>query len=362
MRIDLNGEAGDGRIRLEPDAGEDALAQAHGAPAVDIAFPAFTDGRGFSLAARLRAEGYAGELRAVGALIPDQAGHLARASFDACAPETRADDSAWRTALERYAFAYQPGADARAPAMLRRARSAREAAARRLNAELGEAAPEAVIDAALAYAPGRTGVLSSFGAEAAATLALTARVDPDVPVLFLETGRHFAQTLSYARTLEAELGLTRVIRLTPDAAEAHAEDADDRLWSRDPDACCALRKVRPLARALPGYDALITGRKRSHGGDRADLPVVEFDGDQLRFNPLARWSQADVAAFLDAEGLPRHPLVAQGFPSIGCWPCTAPVNDREDPRAGRWAGLDKTECGIHDRERLERAEGSRRLL
>jgi len=205
-------------------------------------------------------------------------------------------------------------------------------------------------------------VLSSFGAEAAVTLALTSDIDRDLPVLFLDTGRHFAQTLSYRRTLEKTLKLGRIVVLEPDTAEARAEDADDRLWSRDPDACCGLRKVRPLARALPGYDALITGRKRSHGGGRAALPAVEFDGDQLRFNPLHGWSQDDVARFMDARSLPRHPLVAEGFPSIGCWPCTAPVNDRDDLRAGRWAGRDKTECGIHDAERLARASGSRRLL
>lgn len=361
MRIDPP-EAGASRLRLPPDAGENLLAEALDHDAVDIEFPAFADGRGFSIAARLRERGFSGELRAIGDLIPDQAGHLRRAGFDAAAPLSRGEDLAWSDAVSRFAFVYQPASDAAAPAYLRRAREARRRAADRLNAELDGADAAAIIRAAIAYAPGRTAVLSSFGAEAAVTLALASEIDGSLPVLFLDTGRHFAQTLSYKRALEKTLNLRRIVVLEPDRAEAEAEDADDRLWSRDPDACCALRKVRPLARALPGYDALITGRKRSHGGDRAGLPAVEFDGDQLRFNPLHGWSQADVARFLDARGLPRHPLVAEGFPSIGCWPCTAPVNDRDDLRAGRWAGREKTECGIHDAERLARASGSRRLL
>jgi len=361
MRIDPPA-AEAARLRLAPDAGPGALDAALTAPELDIDFPAFTDGRGFSIAAQLRERGYAGELRAVGDLLPDQAGALRRAGFDAVAPAKTGREEAWRAAAAWFNTAYQPAADAAAPAYLRRARAVRRARAEALAEELDGADAATIIETALAYAPGRAAVLSSFGAEAAATLALVADADRHTPVLFLETGRHFAQTLSYRQDLEARLGLTHVAALKPDAAEAADEDGDDRLWARDPDACCGLRKVRPLARALPAYDVLITGRKRAHGGERTALPVVEFDGERLRFNPLADWSQDRVAAFLSDRDLPRHPLVAQGFPSIGCWPCTAPVNDGASLREGRWAGLAKDECGIHDASRIARAAGSRRLL
>jgi phosphoadenosine phosphosulfate reductase len=198
---------------------------------------------------------------------------------------------------------------------------------------------------------GRIAAVSSFGAESAVLLHLLASVDPGVPVLFLETGKHFPETLAYRDELVARLGLTKLINLTPEAAALAARDANGLRWSYDPDGCCEIRKVQPLAEALAGFDASFTGRKGFQSAGRAGLPRFELDptdsAGRLKINPLADWSSADVQTYFEASGLPAHPLVAQGYPSIGCSPCTSKVAAGEDPRSGRWTGWDKTECGIH---------------
>ncbi|MEW5703694.1 MAG: phosphoadenylyl-sulfate reductase [Pseudomonadota bacterium] len=194
---------------------------------------------------------------------------------------------------------------------------------------------------------GRIALGSSFGAEAGVLLALVAEIDPATPVLFLDTRKLFEETLRYKETLVARLGLTDVRVLRPDAAELVAEDPDATLWSRDYDACCDLRKVRPLNRALGDFDAWITGRKRFHGDGRTTLPTIEAEDGKIKINPLVRWSQADIAAEFKARDLPPHPLVAQGYLSIGCTTCTRRIEPNEEIRAGRWAASDKTECGIH---------------
>lgn len=195
--------------------------------------------------------------------------------------------------------------------------------------------------------PGRIALVSSFGADAAVLLHLVAQVDPATPVLFLDTGQHFALTRAYRQALTRHVGLTDVRDIAPDAAALAAEDPNRDLWRRDPDACCHLRKVVPLERALAGFDAWITGRKRYQGAARAALPPVEAEAGRIKVNPLWDWSAADIEAHYVAHALPRHPLVAQGYPSIGCRPCTRAVAAGEDARAGRWAGTGKTECGIH---------------
>jgi len=221
---------------------------------------------------------------------------------------------------------------------------------RRLNAEVETAGPLEILEFAIkSEFAGRLALVSSFGAEAAVLLHMTAQVDPSTPVVFLETGKHFAQTLQYRNELQQRLGLTDVRSIAPDAGELAAEDPDGDLWRRDTDACCGLRKVRPLDRALAEFDAWITGRKQFHGGQRARLPVFEASAPHIKVNPLARQSKNEIDAYFAAHDLPHHPLVAQGFPSIGCWPCTRPVGEGGDLRAGRWAGADKTECGIHAR-------------
>jgi len=195
--------------------------------------------------------------------------------------------------------------------------------------------------------PDRTVVTTSFGAESAILLALIAGIDPATPVVFLDTGYLFAQTLSYRDRLVRHLGLTEVRTVAPDPADLAREDPSGDLHKFDPDRCCRLRKALPLEKALAGFDVWISGRKRFHGGERAALPRVEADGRFLKINPLADWGEDDMArAFADA-GLPRHPLVEHGFTSVGCFPCTEPSGGGGYSRAGRWAGSDKTECGIH---------------
>lgn len=203
---------------------------------------------------------------------------------------------------------------------------------------------KALIAAAIAAFPGRVAVTSSFGAESAVLLDLVAQVDPGLPVIFLDTGELFDETVEYRATLQARLGLTNVVAVRPtDADRRQAEE----LWRTDADRCCELRKVLPLARAVDGFDALIDGRKRAHGFDRDALPTVQQAGGKIKISPLATWSEEQVeAAFLERD-LPRHPLVAQGYRSIGCWPCTRPTRPGEPARAGRWVGSAKTECGIH---------------
>jgi phosphoadenosine phosphosulfate reductase len=168
-----------------------------------------------------------------------------------------------------------------------------------------------------------------------------------VPVLFLDTGKHFPETLAYRDLLVARLGLTDFRNLRPDPELLAKRDATELRWSYDPDGCCEIRKVLPLETGLAGIDATITGRKAFQASTRAALPRFELDGDRLKINPLADWSKADLDAYFEVHALPAHPLVAQGYPSIGCAPCTSIVKPGEDPRAGRWRGWDKTECGIH---------------
>jgi phosphoadenosine phosphosulfate reductase len=198
---------------------------------------------------------------------------------------------------------------------------------------------------------GDLAVVSSFGAESAVLLHLVARIDPAVPVLFLDTGKHFAETLAYRDLLIARLGLTDLRNLTPVAASLAQKDESGLRWSYDPDGCCEIRKVLPLANALAGFDASITGRKAFQASTRATLPRFEIDSSdaagRLKINPLIDWKPQDIADYVSAHDLPAHPLVAQGYPSIGCSPCTSKVGQGEDPRSGRWRGWDKTECGIH---------------
>lgn len=194
---------------------------------------------------------------------------------------------------------------------------------------------------------GRIAAVSSFGAESAVLLHLVASIAPATMVVFLDTGMLFAQTLQYQRELAVRLGLPDIVAVRPDAAERADEDRDDTLHQRDVDACCALRKVRPLERALAGCDAWITGRKRFQTTTRAALPLVEAEGRHLKFNPLAHWSSADIDAYFVRHDLPRHPLWEFGYLSLGCWPCTRAVEAGEDSRAGRWSGQSKIECGIH---------------
>ncbi len=195
--------------------------------------------------------------------------------------------------------------------------------------------------------PGRIALVSSFGADSAVLLHMVASVDAATPVIFVDTGFLFPETLAYRDELTSLLGLTDVRSIQPSADDLATLDPEGFLWSTDPDACCEIRKVAPLATAVEGYDAWITGRKRFQSGTRATLPLFEAEGERVKVNPLAGWGASELLAYLDRHGLPRHKMVAKGYPSIGCIPCTSPVRAGEDPRAGRWRGRGKVECGIH---------------
>jgi phosphoadenosine phosphosulfate reductase len=217
-----------------------------------------------------------------------------------------------------------------------------------LDHALRDAAPHGVIATALKIV-GREplAVVSSFGTESAALLKVTADVDPAIPVVFLDTGWLFEETLAYRDTLIEKLGLRDVRSIKPDEATLSREDGERELWFSDPDACCRIRKVEPLARALKPFAAWINGRKRFQGGLRAAIPVVEADGTRLKFNPFANVLREEIEAIFKLAELPPHPLVASGFLSVGCMPCTSRAAPDEDARAGRWRGRGKTECGIH---------------
>jgi len=222
------------------------------------------------------------------------------------------------------------------------------ARAAQLNADLSDADARTVIDTVLRNAAlGDLAMVSSFGAESVVLLHLISQADPDTPVLFLETGMLFPETLTYQRAVAETLGLTNVRIIRPDSADLFLHDPDGDLHLRDADTCCALRKTKPLELALQPFDGWITGRKRHQTGDRAAMEVFEVDAGKLKINPLANWTPQDIADHMTAHDLPRHPLVAQGFASVGCAPCTTKVAPGEDPRAGRWRGRVKTECGIH---------------
>jgi phosphoadenosine phosphosulfate reductase len=195
--------------------------------------------------------------------------------------------------------------------------------------------------------PGRIALVSSFGAESAVLLHMVAQIDKTTPVLFIDTKVLFAETLAYRDELVAQLGLSNVLTLGPKTALLTVEDPENFLWASNPGRCCEIRKVLPLAEALEGYDAWISGRKRFQAHTRGTLALFESEGGRTKINPLANWPAVKILDYLDAFELPRHPLVAKNYFSIGCIPCTSPVRPGEDPRAGRWRGSDKIECGLH---------------
>ncbi len=217
----------------------------------------------------------------------------------------------------------------------------------RLNRQFGRLRTLDLLDAVIhdRFA-GRIALVSSFGAQSAVLLHLISRVKADLPVLFLDTGKHFGETKAYRDHLTDLFGLKTVRSLEPDPVRIAEADGDGSLWLRDSDRCCHIRKVAPLAQALTSFDAWLSGRKRFQGGARSDIAVFEADGGRIKINPLAAWSADDIETYRRAHALPDHPLLAQGFLSIGCMPCTEPARNGAE-RSGRWAGSDRTECGIH---------------
>lgn len=224
--------------------------------------------------------------------------------------------------------------------------AAGEAAA--LEARFGQLAPQAVIELVRdRFGAGEVGAVSSFGADSAVLLHMIARIDPSLPVVFLDTGKHFGETIGYRDLLAADLGLSDIRIVAPDEAALERIDPRGDLHKADTDACCAVRKVEPMARGVSPFRAWFTGRKRHQAATRAAMPVFEAVGPRLRVNPLARWGTGELAAYMRRHELRENPLVAYGYLSIGCFPCTEPAKPGEDARSGRWAGRAKTECGIH---------------
>jgi phosphoadenosine phosphosulfate reductase len=207
-----------------------------------------------------------------------------------------------------------------------------------------------VIDAVLKHGVlGQVAMVSSFGAESAALLHLIAITRPDTPVLFIDTNMLFVETLIYQSDLAEQLGLKNLRILRADPATIAEYDPDNTLHKGTRDTCCHLRKTSVLENVLVPYDGWITGRKRCQGNQRVKLEFFEYDApnDKFKINPLAHWRVQDVADYFAANNLPSHPLVAKGYPSIGCKPCTVPVGKNDDVRSGHWQGRAKTECGIH---------------
>lgn len=208
-------------------------------------------------------------------------------------------------------------------------------------------ATEIIEQAATNLFEGEIAAVSSFGADSAVLLHLIAQVDRDLPVIFLDTGKHFEETFLYRDALAADFGLTNIRVVAPEVAALERLDPQGILHQSDVDACCAIRKVEPMARGVEPFRAWFTGRKRFQASTREALPVFEAVGSRIRVNPLARWTTADQADYMRAHALRENPLVAYGYLSIGCFPCTKPVAPGDDARSGRWAGHAKTECGIH---------------
>lgn len=214
---------------------------------------------------------------------------------------------------------------------------------------INQSSAEAVLEAMIRERfKGKIALVSSFGTESAILLHMAAQIDKALPVIFLDTGKLFPETLAYRDALVERLGLTDVRSIRPSGQQLAAYDPEGRLWQRDPDLCCSIRKTNPLDAALEGFEAWITGRKRAQGGTRAKMEMVDTGPDgRITVNPLAFWNDAELEAYFDRHDLPRHPLQAEGYASIGCATCTQRVLPGEDKRAGRWVGLDKNECGIH---------------
>jgi phosphoadenosine phosphosulfate reductase len=222
-----------------------------------------------------------------------------------------------------------------------------KAIAGKAQATLDGAPAEAVIEWAVEQFGDRFCVTSSM-AEGVLT-HLAARVAPGVDVVFLDTGLHFPQTLRVRDEVAATMPVT-LLTIQPRSTVGQQDgEHGPRLFDRDPDACCALRKVEPLERALANYDAWAAGVRRSETAARANVREVDFEASRgkVKIAPLARWTDADVEAYIRRYDIPVNELLSQGYGSVGCWPCTRRTQPGEDPRAGRWAMFDKTECGLH---------------
>lgn len=346
-------------VRLQNDVDLAVLApQLPKLKTILIDFPSYADGRGFSIARQLRKTyGFTGSLIADGPLIPDQYSMALQCGFDAVRLDGKTfaiqAESDWFNAMDAFAGAYQRGYSIKNGPATSIFDARKTSIAAQKQAEHGKLDPyfgysaKRAIEAALREFDGKIALVSSLGVDSVVLLHMAAQVDKDVPVIFLDTGKHFRETLAYRDMIIDDLGLTNFQNVRPDAKALKAEDPDGYLHQSKPDSCCDLRKVRPLDGVIDGYEARITGRKRYQTSERANMPIFERIGRQTKVNPLAYWHAKDVTAYIQKHDLPPHPMLALGFLSIGCQPCTTRVGEGEDPRAGRWRHHDKTECGIH---------------
>ncbi len=320
-----------------------------------IEFSSFADGRGFSIAHRLRNTfNYAGEIWGSG-IIADQYAFAIQCGIDAVLVDEkllqRQPVEDWRQALASAPAPYSFKADLKKTSKIYSKISKRIAGSQfvtGLNSRFSAIPTEKLLEFALNdESIGRTAILSSFGAESAVLLHLISNISPDAPILFLDTAKHFPETLGYQKELAARLKLTNIKILRPELAAIAGSDPQGTLWQQNSTACCDLRKVVPLEKALASYDSWISGRKSYQDGLRKPLQLFELSGKHIKINPLANWSHDGLLEHMRKHNLPAHPLVSQGYSSIGCAPCTSPVCHGENTRAGRWRGLDKTECGSH---------------
>jgi phosphoadenosine phosphosulfate reductase len=343
----------EGTLALGPeDMGRDIPGDVNRFQLITVEFPAFTDGRGYTLARLLRDRlGYRGELRAVGDVQRDQFAFLRRCGFDGTENGNEETAKLWDKAGKEISIPFQNASDAQRRVAEQRADEAGPNHTRRvqrlLNRYEGQTAQD-ILEAAIRWEfAGQIALVSSFGAEAVVLLHMVSEIDPATPVLFLNTGKIYGETLQYRARLVERLGLQDVRDIKPSTKLLEDRDPGGVLWASDPNGCCYIRKVEPLNRALTGFGAWITGRKREHGAERSELATVEAVDGRVKINPLAGWSKDDVADYFVVHDLPRHPLEADGYLSIGCMPCTDRVTDGEATRDGRWRGSAKTECGIH---------------
>lgn len=320
---------------------------------ISVDFPSLADGRGFSIARELRKKyGYTGLLIAEGPLIPDQYVYALQCGFDAIKVDdetySRQSESDWFSAMDAFKLTYQRGyAMQNGPEMSVFDARGTSVRPERSNDPYFGLSAEQTLRRALKEFGDKLVLASSMGADSAVLLHLAAQVDKDIPIIFLDTHKHFRETLHYRDMLIEDLGLTNFQNITPNESHLKAQDPNGNLYETQPDQCCEIRKVLPLAGALGRYEARITGRKRYQTSDRRDMPIYEVGTKMVKINPLAYWSAKDVSAYMRKHDLAPHPMLSLGFLSIGCQPCTTRVADGEDPRAGRWRNFDKNECGIH---------------
>ena len=357
LLLDSGGEPA---VVLEPTADAAALSAAAGnGGVVAIRFPSFGDGRGHSLAVLLRERhGFKGELRAVGYLIPDLAPFLLRSGFDTAEITDANDVETWKESLTRIKHLYQPGY--RNPQPLRRDASKREA--EELNARLAriENLAERIAEVRRSV-EGRISFSTSLGLDDQAILHAIAESGADIDIFTLDTGRLFPEVLETVELSEIRYG-QRIRLVTPEASEVEALVARDGVFGfrhsvENRKACCEVRKVRPLNRELNGAQGWITGVRREHSEDRADVELASWDEERglVKVNPIADWAMQELTAYIAENNIPVNPLHARGFISIGCQPCTRAVQPGEHPRAGRWwwENEEKKECGLHMNPRRE---------